>query len=124
MLEKTQTQTLTEMKNEEMRKLKEDNIALSKQNEKLSAELEKVTPAGMEKLKKDNTILSKRCDKLRESLNDSDKESLDYQKESEDLAKKLKISEVSLPTVKGPEYAKVITTADLKNVRPYKKPEA
>ena len=120
MLEKTQTQILMD----QIDKLKEDNVTLSKQNEKLSAELEKATPAGMEKLKKDNSMLSKRCDKLRESLNDSDKESLDYQKESEDLAKKLKISEVSLPTVKGPEYAKVITTADLKNVRPYKKPEA
>ena len=108
---------------------KEDNTTLTKQNkdqfktiEKLAEEAVKNTPKGMEKLKKDNAALSKRVDKLRELLNNSDKKSLDYQKESEDLAKELKIAERSEPIVKGPEYSKVVTTADLKNVRPYRKP--
>jgi len=128
-MNETEVRTLIANQKNEIEKLKEDNVTLSKQNEdqaktieKLASDLVNGTPKGMEKLRKDNASLSKRVDKLKNSLNDSDKESLDYQKESEDLKKKLEIAERSDPTVKGPEYSKVITTADLKNVRPYRKP--
>ena len=117
-----EVKTLVANQKNEIKKLQEDNVTLSKQNDKLSAELEKDRSKELIQLRKDNALLSKRVDKLGSSLNDSDKESLDYQKKAEDLTKKLEIAERSGPVKKGPEYTKVVTTADLKNVRPYRKP--